>query len=785
MTPLAALLFVLAAADVASASEPHDPRQAVVQLQLEDRTQEALQLARRELREHPERARKMGFDYLIGHLLEQLGRHEQAADAFAQAMGSDSPLALHSRYRAARKHEEMGHPETAAGLVATVVRSPQATSSLLQRATLLLHRTLARGGDCRVLRFVNPSRLDRGESRYVRLARGDCALRTGSREGRLEARDLYLELLREDAEDEPQRLAAERLAAFIPAQAATLDPRNPRQSEAALIGMAFYQHREFDKALLFLGRASVIFGRSLDEGEFELAYAQGRSLFWQERFDEAAHRYRWIAMKTADPEFQAEAFYQQARSLELAGRWRQAQESFRAAYRADPEGRYADGALFSHLRLLWIGEQEEEALKLYELLRTRRSWRATATRAALFLAVSDLVRERTDRAEAWLDQADRSAEARLEVAYWRGRRAELEDRPVDAILAYLTVLRRDPFHPLATGARTRLQRPELAAVARPRGLAASRSDEDDRLFEAYLLLGPRHPVGQASLDHLRRHLERNRQTAPFLELRPLPVQRWPLWTSSLRRSEDLLLALGDVTLSRHVVDEHFPLSDLELGYTGSNLLAITGETRDSIRMAEVLAKRIPDRLPEPLLPSSFRRLLHPLAHRELLLREGRRQGIDPLLLSSIIREESRFDELALSAASARGLTQFVQPTARRIAMRVGLGRLAPEDLYRPEVAIPLGAAYLGELFEQLPQHPEHVIAAYNAGEPQAQLWRRYCFSSEAEEYFTKVGFRQTRNYVARVLGSHARYHDLYAPLEGPPATTTAASAASATFVPPH
>jgi len=760
MTPLVLLMFVLAVANPEA-----DPRRTLVQLQLEDRTQEALQLTRRELREHPERARQLGLDYLAGHLLERLERHEQAADAFAQAMAADSRLALHSRYRAALKHEEMGHPETAAGLVASVVSSSQVSEPLLGLAVKLLTRTVARGGDCRVLRRVDASRLDRTEGRYVRLIRGDCSLRAGTRESQSAARAIYLDLLREDAQDEPQREAAERLAALIPARAASLDPRNPGQSEAALIGMAFFQHRDFENALRYLSRTSMIFGRSLDEAELELAYAQARSLFWQERFDEAAHRYQWIAMQTSDFEAQARVYYQQARSLELAGRWRQALESFRAAYRADPAGPWADAALFSHLRLLWNGEQEDEAGKLYEMLRSKRSWRETAARAALFLAASDLVRGRADRAGAWLDQAARVTDARLESDYWKGRLAELEDRPEDAVEAYLAVLRRDLFHPLAARSRARLEQPRLAAVVRPRGIADSRTDENDRLYEARLLLGSEHPLGQAALDHLRRHLASDRTTAAFLDLHPLPVERWPLWRSSQRRSEDLLLALGDLTLSRHLVDDHFPLNDLELAVTGSNLLAITGNTRDSIRMAEVLAQRIPASLPEPLLPSSFRRLLYPLAHREVLIREGRRWGVDPLLLASIIREESRFDENALSAASARGLTQFVQPTARRIALRIGIRRLAPQDLYRPAVAIPLGAAYLQELFERFAGRPEMVVAAYNAGEPQAQLWSRYCFSSEPEEYITKVGFRQTRDYVTHVLGSLARYQDLYAPLE--------------------
>lgn len=776
----AALCLVLVAADPEprpddpSARDPRpvDPRQTAVELQLADRHQEALQYTRVEIRERPDQARELGFHYLRGHLLDRLGRHERAADAFAQAMGLDPRLSLHSRYRAALDHEEMGHPEMAAGLVATVV-STGASGTLIERAVRLLTRTLSAGGDCRLLIHVKLERLLRQESRYLRLAQAQCGLRERTREGYVRAHRLFTELLREDVQDEVQREAAEGLARMIPARVADLDPRQPHRSDAALIGLAFFQHRDFERASHYLARTAMIFGSSLDEHEYELAYAQARSLFWGEQFDRAAQAFQWIAMKSErDGEPKARAYYQEGRSLELAGRWRQAPTSFSAAFKAEPDGRWADAALFSLLRILWVTQQEEEAVKIYQRLLTRRSWRDTAARAALFLAASELVRGDTDRAGPWLDQAARRPEARLEATYWRGRLEELQDRPAQAVEAYLEVLRRDLFHPLAEAARRRLQQPGLASVARPRGLAASRTNENERLYEAWLLLGPDHSAGQGALDHLRRHMASDRATAPFLDLQPLPVQRWPLWTNDLRDPEDRLLALGDVALSTDLVDDHFPLNDLVLGFTGSNLLALVGETRDSIRLAEILAERIPETLPEPLLPAAWRRLLHPLAHRAHLFSQGEKYGVDPLLIAAIIREESRFDAEALSAASARGLTQFVLPTARRVAARIGLTDLAPADLYRPSVAIELGAAYLQELTKRFRGAPEMAVAAYNAGEPQAKLWRSYCQSSETEEYFTKVGFRETRGYLARVLGSHARYRDLYARLV-PETTVTA------------
>lgn len=53
-----------------------------------------------------------------------------------------------------------------------------------------------------------------------------------------------------------------------------------------------------------------------------------------------------------------------------------------------------------------------------------------------------------------------------------------------------------------------------------------------------------------------------------------------------------------------------------------------------------------------------------------------------------------------------------------------------------------------------------MLAAYNAGEAQAELWLRYCFTQEPEEFLSKIGFRETRAYVLRVLESYAHYREL-------------------------
>ncbi len=737
-----------------------DPRPGLVRLQLDGRPEEALAAAEVAQAADPERAAAAGLDYLRGHLLESLGRGHEAHLAFVSALGSTPALTGYSRYRLAANQIRMDHPEVAAGLLATLL-ARQPPAAVVPAASRLLAQSVSEGGDCRLLAALKAWRLPAAEDRRLELARADCMLREGDPEA---ARRRYLDLLRAAPGDEIARQAAERLVQTRP---------GPREGSdvALLLGLTFHRHRLFRKAIVYLeqglgGRPAegAAGGRSgaTDQSRREALYALARSYFWLGEYREAAVRFAELAAERDGGEEAARDLFQQGRSLELGGDWSDASASYRRAFLADSGSRWTGAALLAALRVEWRGGNEAGALELLPLLAARPGWRELLARAYLFLASSDLARGRSDRAGAWLDAAARTREAPVaEIAYWRGRLAELEAGPEGAVGRYLEGLIADPYHPLSLAARQRLDG-ELAAAARRHGLRLAASERNRDLYGAWLLLGGGDPQGLEARRHLERHLVKDDRGRALLEMRRLAPGDWPLWRATLRQPEELLLALGIVEHGTTVVERHFPVSDPALALTASSLLQHTGLVRASLYRVEVLSQRLPPDLPAEWLPADYQRLLYPLAYRQLIEAEAARFGVDPLLLASIIREESRFDPLAMSAASARGLTQFVLPTAFRLLPETGLSSLDAEDLHRPEVSIALGAAYLAELQQRFAGRTPLMVAAYNAGEDQAQLWRSYCYGLDGAEYYSKVGFSETRNYLRKVLASRARYGELYA-----------------------
>ncbi len=733
-------LLVLAAAQ--------DPRIRLVDLQAAGDPEAALEETRRLRAEEPDFGGRHGLCYLEGHLLEELGRTEDASESFATCLTETPSLEPWARHRLAAGQMRLGYPEIAAGVTATLLGG-QPPRVLVQPAAELLAASLDLGGDCRLLGGIATSRLPAPERRLLTLSRAKCRLAAGEPE---EGAGELTALLRERANDLVAFEAADLLHRLRPA----LENRQ----EVLLLGNTFHEHGVFDRSNELLGRI-VVDLEVQSNSDFEIHYRWARSHFRQGRLEDAAQHYELLAANVSSPRQSGQALYQKARSEELAGDWIAAAADYRRAYLADPQGNYSVAALLGAMRLEWRRGLEEEALDLYSVLLQLRHDRAVQARASLFLAASDIVQGRTDRAGDWLDDAVRASRSvGFEARYWRGRLDEARGALDRAIETYADVLAADLFHPLAREAEKRLAAEPLRAYVRRTAGEFARSEDPARLYRAWLLHGRQGDEAEAARQVLQGRLAADPAVRSFFGLRSVPPGEWPLWDRPVSNPQELLLALGLWGDAAEVVDRHFPVANPRLALTAVEGLA-AARPRRALLIAEILAQRAPRRVPEPLHPLTMRRALYPAAYGELIAAAAARRGLDPFLIAGIMRQESRFDRQAVSAASARGLMQFVFPTAARLAANAGRPLATPRELEDPAFAIELGASYLAELRSLFGNEQHVILAAYNAGEAQAALWQRHCYTNGADEYFTKVGFRETRNYLERVLHNVAQYHDLY------------------------
>jgi soluble lytic murein transglycosylase-like protein len=151
----------------------------------------------------------------------------------------------------------------------------------------------------------------------------------------------------------------------------------------------------------------------------------------------------------------------------------------------------------------------------------------------------------------------------------------------------------------------------------------------------------------------------------------------------------------------------------------------------------------------------------PAANREVLLRAVRGRNVDPRFVLSIMRQESGYNTRARSAAGARGLLQLTIDVANKYMKGAGIERVTEEDLYRPEVNIPVGVEYLSQLFRMFPDLPEAVAASYNGGEDNVERWVRRAVHKDNGVFAAEIGFAESKDYAMKVLANYRAYQQLY------------------------
>ena len=97
-----------------------------------------------------------------------------------------------------------------------------------------------------------------------------------------------------------------------------------------------------------------------------------------------------------------------------------------------------------------------------------------------------------------------------------------------------------------------------------------------------------------------------------------------------------------------------------------------------------------------------------------IVREARRNKVDPMLVVAVIRCESSFNNYAVSHVGAMGLMQVMPDTGSYLADRAGFKLQRHTNLFDSELNVELGTAYLADLIERFGS-PERALVAYNAG----------------------------------------------------------------------
>ena len=148
----------------------------------------------------------------------------------------------------------------------------------------------------------------------------------------------------------------------------------------------------------------------------------------------------------------------------------------------------------------------------------------------------------------------------------------------------------------------------------------------------------------------------------------------------------------------------------------------------------------------------------------LIARQAAIYRLDPLLVWSVVYEETYFRPWQTGEAGEIGLMQVTPTVGREWAAETGMREFErqmardPAAVLRdPERNIQIGCWYLEKIsrdYRDLPGGEARTLAAYNAGPSRAAEWNRTAPRAPqltAEQFIARIDFPSTRAYVTSIL----------------------------------
>ncbi len=149
------------------------------------------------------------------------------------------------------------------------------------------------------------------------------------------------------------------------------------------------------------------------------------------------------------------------------------------------------------------------------------------------------------------------------------------------------------------------------------------------------------------------------------------------------------------------------------------------------------------------------RLAYPTHYYEIV--DQVKGNNNPIILESIIKEESHFNPSAKSAVGAVGLMQLMPATYNEVVKKHNL----PSDLKAETTNIKAGSLYYEGLKKVLGNKDLYAITAYNGGIGSVTNWFSKLIYSDTDEFVEQIPYPETKNYVKKVLRTYWVYGNVY------------------------
>ncbi len=639
----------------------------------------------------------------LGHAYLTDRRFKEAADSLREARQASDVLADYADFLAARSDHEAGNEEAAESVLHNFVQKyPESVFDVeapeLEASVLLAMHDVA--GAQRVL--VAASHSAAVERAGYQLAQAQVAQALGqTAEANLDFKDVLLKHpLAPEAEVARARLTAN--GAEVSLTSAELRSLGDAYYNAGRFGLAEEQYRALvrQSALPEQARAGFAVAAAACELKLKkLTTAEVQAL--PDTPDENGARRSYLLMELARSRNDSNA--QQQIVSQMESRF--------------PQSDWLAEALFSSGNMYLLSRDYSKAIEYYSYLAAHfpqyKNSPAAHWRAGWLSYRQNLY---ADAARIFDEQIRLYPTANETVAalYWRARLYETQDhKPAVAAASYRAIVRAYQHFYYAQMARRR-----LAALG---SLEAVSAPDVDRL----------NPPALPPLD-----------------------ESFPEDSEHLAKARLLANAGLNEYIPREIAAD--PDSGSWSALAEAQIYASFGETYRAMR---ALKRALPFAASASVssIPLVYWRILFPEPYWETIKAESAKNGLDPYLVASLIRQESEFNPSAVSYANAWGLMQLLPSVGRAMAREEGMTHFETYQLLDPETNIRLGTRYLRHGLDRFGGVPEYALAAYNAGDERVVDWTAAGPYSGMDEFVESIPFTQTREYVEAILRNMETY----------------------------
>lgn len=158
--------------------------------------------------------------------------------------------------------------------------------------------------------------------------------------------------------------------------------------------------------------------------------------------------------------------------------------------------------------------------------------------------------------------------------------------------------------------------------------------------------------------------------------------------------------------------------------------------------------------------SAYWQALYPFPFVDQIESWSQQRQLNPMLVTALIRQESRFEPNIKSSVGAVGLMQVMPETGAFIASQMKVKQFKLDD---PETNIKFGTWYLDHTHSEYNNNSMLAVASYNAGPGAVGGWLSKSKTQDPDEFIEAIPYSETRGYVKSVLGNYWNYLRLYNP----------------------